>query len=184
MSDQTNEHICNLDNNLGKYNTHAGYEDALFSNQGEYTILYSHEEQLPTLIFERNIKLQLAILFDKKNNLLTDGHETAGKKAGELYERLSQLYKQYVSADIDRPEFIRQSTIAIQMARPILEEHRGWKQLLGNLGLAIIGLGVIYIAAGLINMAVTGNFLFFKTDASAKLDALQNILDQTIPPVV
>ncbi len=71
----------------------------------------------------------------------------------------------------------------MRTARPELEKHRGWKQLLGTLGLAIAGLGIGYVIAGLINVAVTGHFLLFrpKTDSLQKLELLQKSLDQVAP---
>jgi hypothetical protein len=49
---------------------------------------------------------------------------------------------------------------------------------LGNLVLGVIGVGVIYAIAGLINLAVSGNFLFFKkTDSGKKLDEIKKNLE-------
>ena len=69
----------------------------------------------------------------------------------------------------------------ITIARIELNQHRGWKQILGNLALAITGLGLLYVIAGFINKSYTGNFLFFQTDTSKKISLLEEIINQAIP---
>ncbi|MDA1256136.1 MAG: hypothetical protein O2928_16855, partial [Proteobacteria bacterium] len=75
-------------------------------------------------------------------------------------------------------QFNNRSFKTIEKNKPELEKHRGWKQVLGNLALAIIGLGVLYVAAGLVNKVFTGNFLFFnKTDSANKVEQLKESME-------
>lgn len=86
---------------------------------------------------------------------------------------MEKAYQDLNNNMIDLVTFQKRCTDAITSARPILEKHRGWKQILGNLALAVMGIGVLYLAAGLINKALTENFLFFKTDSANKIDQLE-----------
>ncbi|MCL5273103.1 MAG: hypothetical protein M1486_07385, partial [Gammaproteobacteria bacterium] len=66
-------------------------------------------------------------------------------------------------------------------SRPELEHHRGLKQLLGNILLAVLGFGVVYLAAAAINKAVTGNFLFFKTESAKIVDDIKSNVNEFEP---
>jgi len=75
-------------------------------------------------------------------------------------------------------------------AYPTLSKHRGYKKIIGNIVLGILGLGIIYSAIGLIKKAITGKFLFFNDSKSARalnkikksINALQaNNGDKTSP---
>ncbi|KTD31655.1 Dot/Icm T4SS effector [Legionella moravica] len=77
--------------------------------------------------------------------------------------------------------FKTQCVASIDQARPELERHRGLKQLLGNIVLAVIGLGVVYLAAAALNKAVTGNFLFFKTNTAKIVDEIKSNVDEFEP---
>ncbi len=104
--------------------------------------------------------------------------EPVYKLAEELHENLTQAAKDYIEDQkTSRSTFIATCTDLINTARPILEKHRTWSQVFANLALAIAGLGIGYAVASLINKAVTGNFLFFKTDSAQKLDKLQHCID-------
>lgn len=195
--DQTKDNIYNLDNNLGKF-----WMD--HNNQGEYTVLYSQNQIAPayqpaTVVESVDTKvdsqndlirtppalkeqflIQLKSISRKADFLEQDGHKQAANCAHRLYETIHAHYDHWINKEITNQTFQTQCSQAIDTARPELEKHRGWKQLLGNLMLAIVGLGVFYVAAGLINKAVTGHFLFFKTDSQQKIDQLEHTL-QSIP---
>ncbi|MBL7479399.1 hypothetical protein [Legionella bononiensis] len=70
---------------------------------------------------------------------------------------------------------------SIEKSKPELEHHRGLKQLLGNIVLAVLGLGVVYLAAAAINKAITGNFMFFKTESAKIVDKIKNNVDELAP---
>lgn len=190
-SESTIGNICNLDNNLGKIEC---------LNQGVYTVLYSREGEMapvirpveidesdaqqqdsneikPTVITFSKVHQyflsQLKEIDVKRENFKSDGHIAAAKSARKLYKTVKDAHKELTEEKIDIQTFKNNCTDAIQLARPELEQHRGWKQVLGNLALAIVGVGVLYVIAGFINKAVTGNFLFFKTDSANKIDQLE-----------
>ena len=50
----------------------------------------------------------------------------------------------------------------------------------GNLALAIAGLGIGYLVAGVINKAVTGRFCLYQpqTDSAKKLDAIEEVTNK------
>lgn len=108
------------------------------------------------------------------NNQLKYGDSIDATRA--LRNNLDSNYLQANEGEITIVDFTDNCITAINNARPVLEKHRGMKQILGNLALAIAGLGVFYVAAGLINLVATGgkNFLFFKTNTSKILDQLEN----------
>ncbi|KTD48136.1 ubiquitin-like protein [Legionella quateirensis] len=54
--------------------------------------------------------------------------------------------------------------------RKTLETHRGVKELLGNIVLAIIGVGVLYLIAAVANKAINGRFTFFKTESEELIE--------------
>ena len=102
-------------------------------------------------------------------------YDKAYKTTSTLIETLADLYKSASDKQTSLTQFKEGCINAINTARPELEKHRGMKQILGNLALAIAGLGVFYVAAGLINMLATGgkNFLFFKTNSGKHLEHLE-----------
>jgi hypothetical protein len=157
-------HICNLDTSLGKSEQH---------HQALYTPMYSWATQMkpnPTLLSQLNaIKM-------KELELRTNGYRVAADHAKNLYDLITDKHQAFLAEAIDTQTFKTHCLAAIEAARPELERHRGWKQLLGNLALAVLGVGVLYVMAGLINQAVTGKFLFFKTDSAHKIDQLEQFV--------
>ena len=183
--DQTQDNIYNLDNALGKME---------YRNQGAYTVLYSREGEMapvirPEEILEIDVQQQVTVITlselhqyflsqlkdikAKEKELRSNGHIVAADYAQDLYKTIEDKHEELTKEKINIQTFQDSCTDAIKIARPELEKHRGWKQVLGNLALAVVGIGVLYVIAGLINKAVTGNFLFFKTDSANKIDQLE-----------
>ncbi len=118
-------------------------------------------------------------------SLQSRGHVIAANRAHTLSIDLQNSAKSYLNdvSPTAYESFSASCSGHIQIAKPTLEEHRGWKCLLGNLALAILGAGVGYVIAGCINKAETGHFLFFnKTRSKEKLDALSQTLDKLETP--
>ncbi|RUQ78851.1 hypothetical protein [Legionella septentrionalis] len=86
---------------------------------------------------------------------------------------------------MQQKEFQNVCNLAIEKARPELEKHRVLNKTLANLALAIAGLGIGFVVAGLINLAVTRgkHFLFFTTDSEKRLDAMQEYVQLLTPAV-
>ena len=200
FSDPTKDNIYNLDNSLGKME---------HWNKGTYTVLYSHKGEValgkkpieidvtveqrenekeikPTVItlpkLQQFFLSQLDEIKTKEQDLRSRGHITAADFALNLYTTLKSKHSEFIEEKIDIQSFKNSCTDAINTARPELENHRGWKQVLGNLALAVVGLGVLYVVAGLIHKAATGNFLFFKTDSANKLDKLDQTIESIASP--
>ena len=118
------------------------------------------------------LESHLTILKEKADLLRKNGNDVAADAANVLHGKITASAKQFFNHAIRESVFKSQCTQAVDEARPALEKF-GLKEILSNLVLAILGLGVVYLAACVINKAATGNFLFFRTDASKALDALE-----------
>lgn len=125
---------------------------------------------------DKLIDTNLSNLLIKAKDLESKNHKEAAGVVYNLYSQLSSLHKKFSAGEIDVNIFKEQCLEDIKQARPVLEIHRGWKQVLGNLALAILGLGVFYIAATLAHKSYTGKFLFFKTDSALKLDRFESLI--------
>jgi hypothetical protein len=150
---------------LLKYSTHKSYR------------LYKDSTR------EENFLSQLEVMQEKSWELRNRGFTVAADAADVLVQTSRNHSADYFGNQIDYTMLKRNSEQAIHLAKPELEKHRGWKRLLMNLALCIAGLGVFYVAAGLIHKAVKGHFLFFnETDSIEKLHKLGQAL-QSIQPI-
>lgn len=125
-------------------------------------------------------------LDDKADALCENHYYMAANKAHELHYELNRYYKLFLENELSDEEFKTRSITALDNARPELETHRGFKQILANIGLAIIGLGAIYVAAGLVNLAITGGkyfFFQFETESAKKLNELEQAIHQIAPAI-
>lgn len=120
---------------------------------------------------------QLNHIKKKGEQLQNKGHMKAAQAANQLYDSISQSAIEFFDQKISQFEFSVLCTKAIEDARLELEKFREWPLIFVNIGLAIAGLGVGFIIAGLINKAVTGHFLFFRPDSAIQLDELENCLN-------
>lgn len=100
----------------------------------------------------------------------------AATSAELLHHKITKLHQQLINRAIDIDTFKQDCQAAIDVARPTLEKQLGWSSLLYNLTCAVLGLGVIYVAAVATNRVVNGRYLFFPTTSASKLDAMVNHL--------
>jgi hypothetical protein len=91
-----------------------------------------------------------------------------------LVDALNKAATNYFNHKISTSDFVKRCNLAIKKAQPVLENIRGWKLILGNIALAIVGIGIGYLVAGIVNKALTGNFLFFRPGVTRKLKQLEN----------
>ena len=125
-----------------------------------------------------NIEPQLLIIENKVKELQgRDNCKAAFNAADTLHTTLTQLKNQFANGTMDYADFKNSSISAIDTARDELNKQRGWKQLLGNLTLCVLGLGVGYLAV----CAYNGSFFKFNTDSANKLDKLQNTIESAAP---
>ncbi len=190
QKEATRENIYNLDNGLGKFDEH----------EGRYTVLYTHGLPQPEALARideepvleprgriipsdrlAQFDAQMALIDGKRQELLNNQHVLAADAAELLHFKIATNFEDFLQHKIDHETFNTNCSDAMIEARVELEQHRGWKGFLGNLALAIFGLGVFYAAAALVNKAVNGNFLFFRTDSANKVDQLAKAIDAMAP---
>jgi hypothetical protein len=108
-------------------------------------------------------------------------------KAWTLCESLSSMYNTYEHSrtSIAYEHFKEQANIAIndEDTRKELENHRGWKEIFANIGIAVALLGIGYLIAGLYNLSKNGRFMLFKpkTKSGEELDCLANAFGKLLP---
>ncbi len=136
-----------------------------------------------TLIGMAPVLAQLKQVKEQSTNLKRRGYHIESDVALRLTDLIKLEIEHYLSGAVDSPQtalktFQKNCETHIQSAAPILEKHRGWKRLIGNLLACILGLGVGYVVAGAINKYVNGHFLFFnETKSISKLSKLKTTLD-------
>lgn len=116
----------------------------------------------------------LSILEKKATQLRKDGHITAATKADTFISNLKEHSNTYfLNPTKDAYDTFKiQTENDILEARDELEKHRGWKRVLGNIGLAICGFLVLYAIA----VAINGDFFFKKTDSAKMLDMCDDLI--------
>jgi hypothetical protein len=131
-------------------------------------------------IIYADIENNMDEMASKTDELRDRNHIIAYTKSAQMISDLKTLNNIFfleVNNDYTRMRYHEYKSKALDIvneARPELEMHRGFKQILVNLLIIITSLG----AAPLINKAITGKFLFYKkTDSSEKLDNLVNAID-------
>jgi hypothetical protein len=122
----------------------------------------------------------------KAYQLFSRHHFTASMVAQQLLISLRVLTQDYfVTRSINFHTYRQQALAAIAESKPILEKHRGFKKLLGNLGLFFLTAGIGFIVLVSIHKACTGHFLFFsQTDMSKQLNKLSEIVEYAAKPLI
>jgi len=116
-----------------------------------------------------------ATLRNKQKEHEDNDHQEAALAAETLNNRMCFLRTEYLARHIDlqgKQGYKELAHEAIETAHGILDQHRGWKQLLINLAIAILTLGVGYLALA----AYQGRFypaLSIDTDSKQILDGLE-----------
>lgn len=136
----------------------------------------------PALLTYAEIEVQLETLEMKALDLYRRGHQLAATEVKSVVLELRYLNQWYFSEKkIDYDNYKARAFKIINESRPVLEKHRGYKQILLNLILLILTIGVIF----LFHKTVSGDFLFFKQTESAKqLDKLEQVVDLSCPKAV
>lgn len=181
---EESEHTVASDTNRAFFNDYGALDRSFVPYYGELTEDIVSEPLESEVLIDAQLKFraQLEVIKDKAVSLIERGHEMAAQAANALYFTLDAASTKYFDNIITKDSFKEVCDEAMKTAHLELDIHRGWKQVLGNLALAIAGLGVGYVIAGLINQAVTGRFLFFKTDSEHKLNDLQHSIDVVMAP--
>jgi hypothetical protein len=115
-------------------------------------------------VIQENLKL----INEKAINLEQRGFKVAARYAKNFYENVSRDANSYFLKPTKEnyDHFKKSAESEYNRAYPTLKKHRGYKQLLGNILLCILGLGYFYILAVWKNKG-----LFFQTDSKEKIDS-------------
>lgn len=121
---------------------------------------------------------QIAIISKKIKELENRKCDSAVQVSITLRGSLEVLKKQFETDTIDYDVLKTKSTDAINTARPELEKHRGWKEVLAKIVFWIIGIGKEGQAA--VN-AYKGSFFKVSTDSENKLNEIQKSIEDASP---
>lgn len=156
--------VYNLDETLGKDPSNL---------EGALSFLHSPpgtpKDQVPFLVLLQDIK-------SKKEGLGSAGFKTAKDAADALHQALDIAFKALNDKDnpIGLDKFKTTCNEAINKARPVLAEYRGWNLILIHVLLVVMTIGI----APLVNKGLNGRFTFFKTDSERRLDAISDCLQR------
>ena len=143
--------------------------------------------ELPVLFdpgFRKKYELfttQLNLITEIAGKLKERGFDDVALKAFEFQQSVLEATNLFIENPTKEKYLAFKETVnaASKVASPALGTHRGYKQLLGNMLLAILGFGVFY------GIAVWKNGgLFFKTNSQENVDlviAMTNDLEPLIP---
>lgn len=129
----------------------------------------------------RQFEDQLALVADKVQNLHERGYEVLARKMNGFHDWVLEAAKAYfINPTVENYNRFKNSVDNAYIAKILLnaedvidpetdfQMHRDCKYILGNILLAILGLGVFYGIAVYLN----GGLFFQKTDSLEKIDAL------------
>ena len=149
------------------------YEEA---TQNKKDTFYARMERMAPIL------LQVKRIEKKAENLLKRKEIIAYDETIKLANHIRHEVKKYAESsepdeDIALHSFKEKAKKHVENSEEILGKHRQeWKYILGNISLAILLVGVGYVAAGLINKHTTGSFTFFnKTDAKKQTEGLAQV---------
>jgi hypothetical protein len=124
---------------------------------------------------------QLSLLRLASDNLLKNKHTIAPKYADKLYNELSISFSNYYTKKDQEGSyktFKSTSIAALKEAEKNLSQNHQFKKIMLNLALAVITIGVGYLAAITINKAITGRYTFFKShNLSHQLEEIENTIN-------
>lgn len=116
---------------------------------------------------------------EKAYNLKMNEDASVAKTADQLVRDLHSCALEYLKNPKNTAFEIFKSECFnhINIAKPVLEKHQGWKHLLMNLTLAILGAGVLYIVMAGINKKLNGKFTFFRdTNFTQKVNRISDVI--------
>ncbi|WP_339050256.1 hypothetical protein [Rickettsiella endosymbiont of Xylota segnis] len=126
----------------------------------------------PNLLDHVNIEIRLDKLSKKADDLYRRGYRSEGIIVNGVETELKKLNHSYFEEKlIDLKDYKIRALTIIDEARPLLEQHRGCKKILGNLLLLIFTLGIAHIGNKLVNKQF---FFFRETESSKQLNQLDH----------
>ncbi|KTC64872.1 Uncharacterised protein (plasmid) [Legionella adelaidensis] len=99
----------------------------------------------------------------------------------ELHDDFSTAYDKYIKSKHNLEDYLYFRARAFQIKNRFLNNMTSFspdlQQIVGNIVLAILGLGVIYGLAVGVNYLVNGKFLFFQPEPVRRVEAVFNAVD-------
>lgn len=131
---------------------HHDYFTPLLRESKHRMILYTGRDALEDqLRYMKKLSLRFAL----------EGQAIEDEAISNLCKNINgYIHKLFNYNSITLEQFKKQCLFEVEQSRSVLE-RLGWKQILANVVLAILGVGVLYGVGLLINKACTGSFLFF-----------------------
>ncbi|MDR3501838.1 MAG: protein kinase family protein [Legionella sp.] len=132
------------------------------------------------------ILAQIKLLRKQEVDLISRGSGDLAKKLSQLTTdiegKMNQLkYMSLANYNHSVEQYATDCQTLINTSKDDFAHHRNINYILANVAFAIAGLGVVYLAACVVNLAVTkgNNFLFFKeTKTSSLVRAVEENLDE------
>lgn len=141
----------------------------------------------PRLPIETQFNQKLHELFSKARELKSRKEQNASRAAFMLHRDLQNASKKYFATPSPQAyeTFKALCEPLLREAHKTLDQHRGFENLLLNIAVLVLGLGVGYVAALVINHHLRGNcFSFFKTDSHILVDSIEDSIPQLTPPTL
>ena len=161
LQPHTNKNYLSLDNDLGKKKTPF--------LKGKYTALLS--KNLDDI--EISFKMPIDEIRNEAIHLKKQGYNKESEVVNDFCNKLLEQFAALQSQHILPDDFTKTCKSLINDVQIYLEKHQNSKKLLGNIALAVLGAGVLYAVALLINKAINGNFLFFQTKINKFVEKIQ-----------
>jgi hypothetical protein len=182
--------IINLDSMVGKVVTyHQGQYRSLTTikplrPKTDIPLLNVTSEEILGDLEKRQFTTLLEKLFKKALDLKSRKEENASLAAFKLHRDLQFASKIYFKTP--SPEayeaFKNFCTPLLKNAHKSLDKHRGFKNLLLNITLLVLGLGIVYLAALVVNHHQRGNcFSFFNTESHKLVGSIDDSILQLKP---
>lgn len=118
----------------------------------------------------------------KAVDLRGNGHNVAANGVDVFINSVTAFTKAYL---IDKTDpgvaygsFKQNCADVIEEVKSIVVAYPEWERLLGNLALAVLGAGVLYLVSCTINKIETGNFFFFNNHSVGNFAELQETIDR------
>lgn len=149
-----------------------------------HTILTRYHPQ--SILRIEAILTQINLLRVQEVNLINRGSDIVAEELGQLATQLEDKMNQLKYMSLTQfnqcvEQYATDCQALIDTSKENFAHHRNINYILANVALAIAGLGVVYLAACIVNLAVTqgNNFLFFKeTKTSSLVRAVEENLNE------
>ncbi len=190
-SDEVKKKVSTLQTELGACGKKlADFEQIIkdsIASEEKFARLKGLERQITRDCRIAVVKGQINALQFKANNLAARKEILANETITQLIENLNVRIDNYINSNESEEEAVktfRQEALQdLRNANSVLGHPRQqWKYVLANISLAILLVGVGYLAATLIHKKITGNYTFFsKTQSQEQLEQLSETISNFKP---